>query len=236
MEKIDIFDKYLKNQMTADEKQTFDKDLAENTALNEEFAKYKLAVELLKFENLKKEIGVVHQEFKQPQAKVIKFPVMRIAAAVMFGILGFGGFWMSSNTGNDVLETNTLLYIQPISRGDVEVKKQAELFYVNGELDQLITLFKSSEKPNEKLSFLAAMAFYRQEKFQETLTLIEKIQAEKPTEFNNELEYYKGQSLVGLNRIDEALAVFEKMDKSNPYSESITWTYLLKLKLLSLKN
>ena len=236
MEKIDIFDKYLKNQMTADEKQAFNRDLAENTALNEEFSKYKLAVELLKFENLKKEIGTIHQEFKQPKAKVIKFPIMRIAAALIFGILGFGGFWMSSNTGNDILETNTLVYIQPISRGDVEEKKQAELFYVNGEFEQLITLFKSSEKPNEKLSFLATMAFYRQKKYPEVLNLIEKMQAENSTEFKNELEYYKGQSLVGLNRIDEALAVFEKMDKSNPYYESLSWTYLLKLKLLSLKN
>ncbi len=236
MKNIELFDKYLKKQMNVEEKLSFENDLAVNAQLSEAFAKYKLAIELLKFNNLKKEINSVHQDFTKPQTKVFRFPIMRIAAVLILGFLTFGSFWAMNTNGNELLDNQTLSYIEPLNRGDVEEKKQAELLYANGDFEQLILLYKSTSEPNKKLNFLTSMAYFKQKKYQDALLLIEQMETKNTTaEFKNELQFYKGQCLVGLNKIDEALKVFENLDKKNPYKNALSWQYLLKLRILSIK-
>ena len=230
MENIDLFDKFYKNQLSAEESISFEKELESNANLKNEYNLYLAAIEVIKIDNLKKEVASFHQEFKQN--KTFKFPVLKIASVIVFGLLAISGFWINATNGTDLIDSLAVNYVEPQQRGGVEEKKLAETLYLNEDWEGVIEVYTKSGNPDGKLSFLTAMAHFRLKDFQNTNQILSGLET---ADHKYEIEFYKGQSLVGLGKYKEALEVFDKMSEGNPYQENIDWKYRLKLKLLALK-
>jgi tetratricopeptide (TPR) repeat protein len=232
MENIDIFDKFTHKQMNAEEILNFENEKAENPILKEEFELYKISTELIKLDNLKKEVGQVHNSYTKKQK--FSFSVIRIAAMVLFGLIGYASIWTKINAGSDLLEGKQLSYIEPIHRGEFEKNTNPDSLYAIGAFEQLVALYTKENKPDEKFSFLAAMAHYNVKNYAESLAILQKLNS-KDSAFKNEIPFYTAQCLVGLNKISEAIFTFQNIPASNPYAGIYDWKYKLKLHALKLK-
>jgi tetratricopeptide (TPR) repeat protein len=232
MENIDIFDKYMRKQMNSAEILQFENDMETDPALKEEFELYKISTELIKLDNLKKEVTRVHNSFTEK--KKYTFPIIRIAAMLAFGLIGYTAIWANTNNGTDILENKQINYIEPVHRGELEKKTNTDSLYSIGDFKHLIEVYKTTQKPDEKFTFLTAMAYYNSKKYDESLTILQKINTNNSA-FENEIPYYVGQCQVGLNKYDEAIKTFENLAKSNPYAEQYDWKYKLKLHALKFK-
>jgi hypothetical protein len=236
MEKNDIFDEYLGGNMSQKDKELFEKSLEVNEGTKADFLNYQATIELLKYDGLKQEVRNAHRQFKAQNTKTFAFPVVKIAAAVVFGLLSLSVLWAGNTTGDDLLTELPIHYIEPNHRGANEEKAQAELLYLRNDFKGVIDIFQTSKAPNEKLVFLATMSFYNTKNFEKVIEMISEIENKQlASSFDNEYEFYKCQSFIGLNNYSEALTAIEKMDDKNPYKESYDWEYLAKIKILALK-
>jgi tetratricopeptide (TPR) repeat protein len=232
MENIDIFDKYTRKHMNAAEVLQFENDMETDPALREEFELYKISTELIKLDNLKKEVAQVHNSFIKKQK--FTFTTIQIAALLIFGLLGYAVIWTNTNNGSDILDSKQIGYIEPVHRGEFEKKTNTDSLYSIGEFKQLIEVYKTMPTPDKKLTFLAAMSYYKSKKYEESLTILLKINPNNSA-FENEIPFYIGQCQVGLNKYSEAIQTFETLPNNNPYAKIYDWKYKLKLKALKFK-
>jgi tetratricopeptide (TPR) repeat protein len=232
MENIDIFDKYTRKHMNATEILQFENDMETDPALKEEFELYKISTELIKLDNLKKEVAQVHNSYIKKQK--FTFPTIQIAAMLIFGLLGYAAIWTKTNNGSDILESKQISYIEPVLRGEFEKKTNTDSLYSIGDFTRLIAIFKTAQKPDEKFIFLTAMAYYKSKKYDESLTILQKINPNNSA-FENEIPFYIGQCQVGLNKYTEAIKTFETLPNNNPYAKIYDWKYKLKLQALQFK-
>ncbi|MCP9764693.1 hypothetical protein [Lacihabitans soyangensis] len=236
MEKTDFFDEYLRGKMSQKDKELFEKSLDENEATKANFLNYQAAIELLKYDGLKQEVRNAHRQFKAEKTKTFDFPVVKIAVVVVFGLLSLSVLWAGNTNGDELLTELPIHYIEPNNRGANEEKAQAELLYLRNDFKGVIDIFQTSKAPNEKLVFLATMSFYNTNNYEKAIELISQNENKQmASSFDNEYEFYKCQSFIGLNKYADALKVIEKMNNQNPYKQSYNWKYLAKIKILALK-
>ncbi|HLO46559.1 MAG TPA: CDC27 family protein [Leadbetterella sp.] len=233
MEKIDVFDDYLKNRLDDDQKLAFEKDLSQNELLKMAFDNYKVAIESIKFHGLQEEIRKAHRSYSKTSKKSIYVPVFRAAAVMLFGLISVGTFWTYKTNGEDLLTESAIQYIEPNHRGGTEDRQEAEKLYLRKEYASVIKLYNMAVEQDEKLVFLVAMAHFNLNEYQKTLEIADKASPTGP--HANEYSFYKCQSLIGLKKYDEALMAIEEMEENSPYKEVFSWEYRTKLKLLALK-
>lgn len=236
MEEFEIFDDYLNNKMTFETKLGFEQQLLENPALKLSFNDYKVALELLRFQGLKNEVEKAHKVYQINKESKFSFPTIKIAAIIIFGLMTFSTFWVNLIEGADLLQNVPIAYIEPNQRGDAEEKQRAELLYLTKDYEGLIKLYDSSNQPTEKLEFLTAMAYFNEKEYSKVLELIEKLEPRKKTNaYKNEIEFYKCQSLIGLNQYAKAESMILSMKDTNPYKSTFDWIYITKIKILAWK-
>ena len=236
MEEFEIFDDYLNDKMTFEKRLGFEQQLLENPAFKLSFNDYKVALELLRFQGLKNAVEKSHKEYQNRKESKFSFPTIKIAAIIIFGLLTIGTFWINLTEGVDLLESVPIAYIEPNQRGNAEEKQHAEFLYLTKDHEGLIKLYDSSNEPTEKLEFLTAMAYFNEKDYNKVLELIEKLDLRSKTNaYKNEIEFYKCQSLIGLNKYAEADGMIQKMEDTNPYKSTFDWIYIAKIKILAWK-
>lgn len=236
MEEFETFDDYLNDKMTFEKRLGFEQQLLENPALKLSFNDYKVALELLRFQGLKNEVEKSHKEYQNRKESKFSFPNIKIAAIIIFGLLTISTFWINLTEGVDLLESVPIAYIEPNQRGNAEEKQHAEFLYLTKDYEGLKKLYDSSNEPTEKLEFLTAMAYFNEKDYNKVLELIEKLDLRSKTiVYKNEIEFYKCQSLIGLNKYAEAVGMIQKMEETNPYKSTFDWIYITKIKILAWK-
>jgi hypothetical protein len=236
MEDFEVFDSYLKYKMSFENRLAFEQQLLKNPALKSSFYDYKVAMELLRFQGLKSEVEKANKAFQNRKESKFSFPTIKIAALIIFGLLTFSTFWISKTEGVDLLENVQIEYIEPNQRGDAEEKQHAELLYITKDYEGLINLYVSSNGPTEKLEFLTAMAYFNKKEYSKVLELIEKLKPRsKAITYKNEIEFYKCQSLIALNKYAEAENMIQEMEDTNPYKSTFDPIYIAKIKILAWK-
>ncbi|MCP9754564.1 hypothetical protein EGI26_05220 [Lacihabitans sp. CCS-44] len=236
MEGFEIFDDYLNNKMTFEARLGFEQQLLENPELKSSFNDYKVVLELLRFQGLKSDVEKANKAYQIRNESKFSFPKIKIAAIIIFGLLTFSAFWTNLIEGADLLENVPIEYIEPNQRGDAEEKPRAEFLYLTKDYEGLIKLYVSSNEPTEKLEFLTAMAYFNKKEYNKVLELIEKLEPrDKTNVYKNEIEFYKCQSLIGLNKYSEAEGMIQKMEYTNPYKSTFDWIYVTKIKILAWK-
>jgi len=235
MERIDEFNKYIKNQMDKGELNLFQKELTDNETLRNDFKTYLLGVETVSYNGLKDEVRKAHQKHKKSQGFRLSF--LRVAAVVIFGLLGFTTFWVASTNGEELLTQTPLSYVEPNHRGATEDKKEAEKLYIAKDYIGVSRLYKANTKQDEKLIFLAAMSYYNMGNYGQALQIIQTVENNpKNSNYASEYQFYKCQSLIGLERYAEALTNINSISKESTYYDYYDWKFRLKIKLLNLKS
>ena len=198
-----LFDQYLQDEMTFDERSNFENQLSENQELALSFQNFKevqvqlenkfgIEAERTAFSaNLK---TIADEHFSNKKAKVISLkPWMYLAAASVVLLLGI--FLFDSNSNPNFNEFNQFDEAHFVERGEqVNYLKQAQEAYNSKDYKKAIPLFESILKEKETA----------------------------------EIQYFYGISLLENNKIHEAETVFIELQTGNSiYKYKAIWALAL---------
>jgi cytochrome c-type biogenesis protein CcmH/NrfG len=202
-----IFDQYLQNEMNAEEKADFEKQISGNEEFALEFAAFKtahaqlenkfgIAAEREAFKNNLARISDKH--FNKESSKVIAFKPWNYAVAASIVVL-VGLFFFN--------------YMQKPVYEDFNQHEQAYF----------------TERSTENTTLKQAETAFNEERFKEAIPLFETILKQKKTP---EIQYFYGISLLETNKTKKAATVFEELSSgTSVYKDKATWNLaLVKLK------
>lgn len=234
MENIDLFDNYYKNELNTDEIFEFEQNLKTNKIFYDKYESYLLSKAIIKNANLKNEIEIIHQEFINNTKNKFNSLLKYAASLAIILMIGVGTFKISGS-GASVLESQNIGYVVPQYRGANENDDFKKL-YLQGNYKEIVAKFSNGKAVNEGQQFLTSMAYFKLKEYNKSERLINLILILNPeSKYKNELKYYQAQALVGQNRVKEALVLFDQMKDYNPYYDSLSGWYMLRLKIISFK-
>lgn len=249
MESLEKIDEYLAGKLSEIDKKSFEKEIENDKNLENEVSKQLLAKEAIKMANLRINVKAVQDQFlldnysenERPKiSRNWKLIGARLAASIAIFAMLFGGLQWINLSSEKILSEDGLHYQEPTMRGENTDKNTITEAYKNGNYQRVISIFDSQKMADQKDQFLTAMAYFNLKDYNSSIKFIEEINInfESNQLYINELQYYKGLNLIGLNRYEEAISLFEKIkaDPNNVYQKNITTGFLLKLKALSIKN
>ncbi len=250
MEFKEKIDQYLAGVLTESEKLAFENEMNTNAELKDAFSKQFLAKEAIKLAGIRKQVKEVHIQYHVDNESVIDSKpklrkswvsyISKIAASVAIFILGIGAYQFMNLSAQKVIVENTITYIEPTMRGEGAAESEISKAYKSADYDKVIGLNNETRSTNVEDQFLVSMAYFNAGNYKIALEKLDELLNDKVNngQYINQLQYYKGLSLLGIGNISEATTVFKttKADSTNPYSKNISETFLFKLKLLALKN
>lgn len=198
-----LFDQYLHNEMTDEERNLFESQLSNDMKLKSEFETFremrfqlenKFAIEEER-QAFKTSLKTISQEhFKSSQPKVIQFKPWYLAAAASVAVL-LGVFFFSHN-----------------SKPNFENFNQPEQAYF-------------TERGNAELPLQQAEIAYNNKNYKEAVLLFEKVLKENKTA---EIQYFYGLALLQENQFVKAESVFNELKSGKSvYKNKATWNLAL---------
>ncbi len=243
MENFEKIEQFIAQELSIEERAAFEEELASNELLKEEYQLFQLMKEGIKSAENRKLVAEIQADFlnkQQSQTKQFFLPkyLLKIAAVFM-GILMFWAGNYAYNLDVDVvINSHKLSYSEPTMRSTANELAQIEGHYKKKEYELVLKVLKSLKKTDVKSVFLGAMSAFELKdyaKAQEYLSEVAMLDSHK--EYKNEINYYSALTVLGQGKISLAYQEFSKLkaDKSNPYHVLVDQIFLIKLKILSLK-
>ncbi|MES2574601.1 MAG: tetratricopeptide repeat protein [Bacteroidota bacterium] len=186
-ERYIVFDQYLANELSAEEKTNFEKQLSEDEELASAFETFKElnlhldnkfgnATELNTFKKNLKSISAEH--FKTKKSKVIAFRPWQYAVAASVAVLF--GLFVFQNINPSFDEYNNPEMATFIERGDVnENLKQAQDAFNAKQYETAIPYFESilKEKKSAEIQFFYAISLLEENQFQKAETNLSELKS-----------------------------------------------------------
>ncbi len=252
---MENIDQYIAKTLTIDQKEQFEQEMNENPELADQVSKQLLATEAIKLAGLRASVAAVQKEFlaeeksQKPIQPLIAKPqnnwfisFRNIAASLAVLVLGWSTYQYFNLNSQSILEENTISYHVPVMRSTEQVENKFVEYYKNGEFDKVLKLNELEKIQTQKEQFITAMANFNLKNYDSALNqingLINQKDLRENRQYSNELHYYKALCLIGLNKTNEGISEFKKISANpdNPYAKSISNLFLMKLKILALKN
>ena len=194
-EMIDLFDRYLKNQMGPEEKQGFENTLAHDPEWLSEFEEHKALRELIQLGNMKFQLDQIDRKLSSSGSKRRTVPWRYAAAAVILLLLGFGGYQM---------------FLQP---------KEIDLYSAFYNPDPGLPTTMGGEG---QTLFSEAMIDFKLGDYRAALSRMQRINERV---LGDTLLFYLGQAYLGDKQYERAVPVFHRivlLDRSS-YRKKAQW-------------
>ncbi len=244
---------YIDDEMTMDEKQTFEKLLQQDAVLYERYQFMLAAKQAIRSKGLKEQVGKVHKDYIQslngPAVTTTHIShklsflktFMRAAAVLVFVVAGYGIFELSTTNNDSLYKSNFVNFQLAVVRGEKQ-SKQIDSLYNAENYDAVIKAFNAGAQREQKDYFLAAQSYLHLNKPEEAISAfqrIEKINASTGQKsFVEQTDFYLALAYIKAGRIDEAEEQLNKITSNEQHlfynnAENIS---RFKLKILKLKN
>jgi hypothetical protein len=183
-----LFDQYLQNEMSAEEKNAFERQLAEDQTLASAFETFKeMQLQLTNKFGIEKEReafkanlkNISQAHFKSSETKVIKLKPWYYAAAASVAVL-FGIFFFNHNPNPSFEDFNQPEQAYFTERGTTEVTlKQAEIAFNNKQYKKAISLFETILKENKtaEVRYFYGISLVEENQFQKSEAVFKELQS-----------------------------------------------------------
>jgi thioredoxin-like negative regulator of GroEL len=198
------FDRYLANEMPADERAAFELQLTSDTVLAEKFRIYQEVQEIVgaRYQREEQEMAfrenlelIGNEEVVEKTARTVKMNWYLWAAAASIAFICAFLFYTSSSTP----EYSAYAHYEPLAL---------------------------AERGNEDASILKAQQAFNSQRYAEAVAAIDVLL--KQDGKNDALKIYKGISLLELNRVEEANSLFTEVSRtSSIYKDKAFWMLAL---------
>jgi len=214
-EEFERIERYLKHQMTVDERLAFDLELRKNTELTEQVNKQRLINEAIETQSLKEELDAFHDEISDADnitktSKVVSFPFRKMVAAAVI-IIALGSFWFFNNNSNEQLYAK---HFSPDPGLPTTMSKtsnyefyNAMVDYKQGDYKKAITKWEVllKDKPqNDTLNYFIGVAHLANKDENQAIKYLSSVTQNESGRFSNEAFYYLGLAHLKADNLELA--------------------------------
>lgn len=204
---LERIEAYLGGELSPEEHDAFEKELAENPDLKEEYDAYLLSLEVIDqmtFKNLMQK-AAAHEKKREARRFTISRRMLAVAACILL-ILGIGSFWYAGQN-----YSNQAVFAQHFQFPNTDNLIRGE----DGEESEPVSIFRE------------ALWAYENQDLTKAVNLLASISEEAPN--YNMAQYYLGNLYLESRRPKEATAAFEAFLSSpeNRYAEDSEWGLIL---------
>ncbi len=268
MTRIERIDQYLGNQLSADEVAALERDLQHDSELRAVLASVDLARRSIRTQAIRAEVQRVHQEFitdyrqsapaDQPAdagAPVLPLSnrparanqpfgwVLRIAATVLLGVVGYGGYQLATLGGQTVYDENFVAYHLPTPRDMSTGQSVLDSLYRAGDYQTVVERMAvmSPQQRQPQSYFLTAMAYLQLRQYDAALGQFRTLRATNQKSavpfFEQETDYYEALAHLRIGTFRQAYAGFKRIydDPRHMFHDNVSSIDLWKVRFLSFR-
>ncbi len=254
MEKIELIDRYLRNELGENEKNTFDQKVVDTPGFKQDVEDMKISQEVIRNYAMREEIKSIRKSMLEesnatttPVSRSFGFYASRIAASILLLILVLGTYQYASLTGDDLYAEKAMVYHPETYRSgqnDTEsnLEEKAISLYQQENYHQYTENYKQLSSPSLKATFLAGNAFLQQSENTEAITAFQQIleanKNQSVKQFQEDAEYYLALAQVKNGNYSQAHQLMKSIadNQAHKYHEMINTYYLWKLKMMEWKD
>lgn len=234
---------YMDGSLSQQDRAAVEQSLLLNTDMADELARLQVARAAVRRLGLQQQIATVHAEM-MPQLKTtspakvfsISRLVMRVAAAVVFLVIGTAAFQYFTVSTESLYNEKYAAFSAPVTRDGATTSKIEEA-YRNANYPEVLKQFQLIAPPEAHDQFYAGIASLELQLYPGAVQFfkntIESNRVSGSPLFQEDAEYYLALSYLKVNEISQALSIFQKIH-DNPqhlYHDKVTTLYLIQLKI-----
>jgi tetratricopeptide (TPR) repeat protein len=247
MEKIELIDRYLRKELSGNEKETFEKRVDTKPDFRQEVEDMKISREVIRSYAIREEIKAIRQAMLQKSKKStpvssqsFKVYAFRIAASILLLMVAMAGYQYASLSGDRLYAEKAITYHTETTRGEQAQHEEAEAvsYYQQGNYAQYIASYEQWSSPTLKATFLAGNAYLQLSEVEKATAafreILEKNAQGNEKHFQDEAEYYLAMALVKKGDYTQAYTMLETIvhNPNHKYHEMVNTYYLWKLKMM----
>lgn len=253
MEKLEMIDRYLRNELSGPEKRTFEQKAEKHPDFRQEVEDMKISQEVIRSYAMREEIRSIRKAMLQEDksststsSQSFKFYALRIAASILLLIVALAAFQYASLSGDRLYTEKAMIYPTETTRSgqeDNEITKEEQTFtyYQQEDYQQYVENYEQLLSPSTKAIFLAGNAYLQLSNTEKAITafntVLEKNAQSTEKQFQEDAEYLLALALVKNGDYAQAHSMMETI-ANNPnhrYHDMVNTYYLWKLRMMQWK-
>lgn len=237
--------KYLDNEMSPEEKITFEESLYTDPVLNSRLEKFKLVKEAVKYHGIHQQVTDVRAiwEEKNPADKTVvasKFTPVRTlsrylfaAAAILLVFFLIRGLSGSSYSADNIYQDTYIGYQLSTTRSQNNGLNKLEVAYQEEKFQEVVSLGKQNAL-NPKDQLLVAIAFLKLNDSPSAITTLETLEQSKDHTYQQDAAFYLGLAYLKNKNYNKALVWLTRINKdaTHLYHKQVTEKTLRNLESL----
>lgn len=244
-------DAYLRNELTAEQKQNFEKQLHEDSTMAQELEDIRTAGALVKDFGQRESLKAIHEKMvssaNQQQRTALTGTnfYLRVAAIIVFLVVAWAGIGLATLSTDSLYVDDYTAYVSESVRGESPekpaVSHQLQMEYSNANYTRVVELYRQSQSKNLHESFIAGNAFLALNQPANAVTCFKRVLSlsaqENSFDYYQDAEYYLAWAYLKNNQFNESMRLFDKIYRSQFHTHNAdvdAWFYW-KLKLLQWK-
>lgn len=255
LHQIEVLDQYLDGQLDAEAAQQLEQQLTQDKSLREQLDALIMSRDAIRSHALRQRMQQLHRDNiaqvreggqvidvsqRTSSSRSIYVWPLRVAAALLIGILGYGAIQYATLSPRAVYEEQYLSYRLPISRSTEFQMTPLDSLYQQHNYQAVIQLFEDQTETSRRDTFLAGLAYLETDNYARAIANFTQLQSTAGSDaatFQHETDYYLALTYLQNGQTEPALTLFEKIrsQEDHLYRNNISTTDLWKLRLLNSK-
>ncbi|MDC7994209.1 tetratricopeptide repeat protein [Altibacter sp. HG106] len=228
-QEFETIERYLKNNMSAEEQERFQQQLIEEPTLQQKVNEVRMLIDGVEAASLKEKLNTYHEEVSATHSKVIDPPKListpeknytrwYAAAGILVALIGI--FWFLNRTSPT--EQLFAQHFEPdpglpttMSTSGNYAFFEGMVDYKQGKYDEALSKWEpllEASPENDTLQYFLGMAHLAKDESKEALPYLEKVAAMTSSSFLSEANWYLGLSYLDLNQPKKATRVLKRSD------------------------
>lgn len=231
---FETMENYINGRMTAEEQQSFEREMSSNPELREEVEMHRKLVSSIETESVRQMLEQIHEEnFSENEAPVVPmrsrsryFP-LAIAASVALLILA--GWWVFSLQSSQP-EALYAAYFSPAeglptTLGYTDNAQFAEgmISYKLGDYAEALDYWQpllSADPANDTLNYFSGLAYLAGEQPEQAITYLDKVVENETSDYQTDARWYLALAYLKNEQTSEARNLLQALaEEDSPYRE-----------------
>lgn len=222
-EKLEVFERYLMEEMDSSERETYEQQLSNDSELKEQFEEYKTMVFIVEENALKQQLNDFHADLELEKDNVVSLNNPRkrnyLVAASIVLLIGLGGLWFFNLKNQSLFDE----YFRPdpglpTVMGNSEDYDFYEAMVDYKMKDYAIAIGKweklLAQKPqNDTLNYFLGSALLANEQEKHSVEFLEKAASDENSVFYSDANFYLGLVYLKMKQQDRAKIYLKKSNR-----------------------
>ncbi|WP_297334830.1 hypothetical protein [Algoriphagus sp.] len=245
---LEQLEAYLHGTANSEQQRQIQEALEQDEELKRQLAILELALKSIRLSGWQDDIKLAQRTYLQnrkPENLQVKQVFLgswlgRIAASLVFFLIGALILVVMSTSPESFLESKSIRYRVPVTRGTIELSEM-EQAYRREKFESVLSLHQRQTAPSQKSTFLAAMAALEIENGPQAIQLLQAVRIQNQESdsmlYEDEVDFYLVKAFVMTGNFEEAQKEIQQIlrDPNHSYRGNLSRWDEWKVKIMNLK-